>query len=142
MNRRSVQNQTRLWENGPGDQQNGQQAHQPCVQIGPPTGLVGQLLDQLALGGRRMEVDGVQVVNYIGDEDQEIRQDQVIFSGGEQMILGDRLHPGVPAPVHSEEEDSDGLCAIDRVGGWNAFLCEFQVLEEVPTQHKGTWVWA
>ena len=39
-------------------------------------------------------------------------------------------------------EDSDGWCFIDKIGGWNSYLCQFQVIEEVPAQHRETWTWA
>ena len=60
----------------------------------------------------------------------------------ENISLADRIAPEVPVPIEVHEEDSDGWSLIERVGGWDSFLCEFQVLEEVPAQHKGTWVWA
>ena len=61
----------------------------------------------------------------------------------EVIVLEGRLHPEVPAPVDvNVDEDSDGWCQIDQVGAWESFLCEFQVLDEVPAQHRGTWVWA
>ena len=39
-------------------------------------------------------------------------------------------------------EDGQGWDLIDRVGGWNAILCEFPVREEVPYQHRVVWAWA
>ena len=40
------------------------------------------------------------------------------------------------------EEDGEGWTKIERVGGWNAFLCRFDVIEEVPSQHEAAWSWA
>ena len=31
---------------------------------------------------------------------------------------------------------------IHRLGGWESFLVEFQMLEEISEQHKGAWVLA
>ena len=36
----------------------------------------------------------------------------------------------------------DGWALIDRIGGWKAFLCEFQIMEYVPHQHLEVWAWA
>ena len=54
----------------------------------------------------------------------------------EQGLLADRLNPTVPEPCAEVEEDADGWSMIDKVGGWDSFLCEFQVLEEIPSQHS------
>ena len=74
--------------------------------------------------------------------EEEVDQNRASSGNGEQMELADRLQPEIPAPSDIIVEDSDGWSSIDRLGAWNAFLCEFQVLEEVPAQHKGMWVWA
>ena len=58
------------------------------------------------------------------------------------MQVAERMHPVVPPPSEIAGEDSDGWCLIDKVGAWDSFLCEFQVLEEVPSQHEGAWTWA
>ena len=72
-------------------------------------------------------------------EDGRVEERKVIEE--EVIILDDRLDPEVPAPVDINiEEDTDGWCQIDRGGAWNSFLCEFQVIDEVPAQHRGTWV--
>ena len=143
VNRRSVQHHVAMWENAARDHQ-----------AGPFPGQQAGQAQRDQLVGRRMEVDEEQVtgqqvsqevsqqVHLDGDEDMDERQEHVITSEGEQMLLADRLNPEVPPPINTLEEDSDGWSAIDRGGDWNIFLCEFQVLEEVPAQHKGTWVWA
>ena len=60
----------------------------------------------------------------------------------ERMQVAERMNPAVPPPSEIAGEDSDGWCLIDKVGTWDSFLCLFQVLEEVPSQHKGAWTWA
>ena len=39
-------------------------------------------------------------------------------------------------------EPSPGWEAVDRLGAWQSFLCQFPVLQEVPEQHKGAWAGA
>ena len=73
---------------------------------------------------------------------EQARNEEHNGNEGEQMLLADRLYPEVPAPRDVDEEDADGWCMIDKVGAWDAMLCEFQVLEEIPAQHMGAWVWA
>ena len=70
----------------------------------------------------------------------DVEGDQDIVNTAEQMQLAERLFPAAPEPQEVVETDSDGWSLIDKVGAWNAFLCEYQVLEEVPAQHKRTWV--
>ena len=83
-------------------------------------------------GGARGNIIGT--AEQVGNEEQN--------NEGEQILLADRLYPEVPVPRDVNEEDGDGWCLIDRVGAWDAMLCEFQVLEDIPAQHIGTWVWA
>ena len=54
------------------------------------------------------------------------------------MYLNERIRPSVPEPNNSDEM-SEGWMAINRIGGWKSFLVSFQLLEEVPNQHKGAW---
>ena len=61
---------------------------------------------------------------------------------GARKSLADRLSPLVPEPTLAVDTDEYGWGLIDQVGGWQAFLCEFPVLEEIPSQHKSVWTWA
>ena len=71
--------------------------------------------------------------------EEDIVDHNIVIFTGEKLSITDRLEPEVPAPHNSVENDSDGWSAIDRVGAWDAYLCEFQVLEEVPAQHRSMW---
>ena len=55
----------------------------------------------------------------------------------ERLALHDRSRPLVP-PARNLDTDT-GWSAIWRLGGWNAFLVQCPMLEEVPEQHKGAW---
>ena len=47
--------------------------------------------------------------------------------------------------VHGQdgyELDGRGWNAIDRMGGWNSLLVQFNMMEEVPYKHEEVWVWA
>ena len=48
----------------------------------------------------------------------------------------------IPEPGVLTEFSQDGWTDIDSVGGWEAFLCEFNMLEYVPRQHQEVWAWA
>ena len=63
---------------------------------------------------------------------------------GEGEEIEDRIRPVIPAPnpEAGRGPDTDGWAAIGRVGGWDAMLSEVRLLESVPEQHKGVWVWA
>ena len=65
--------------------------------------------------------------------------------GGNEEDILPRIRPEVPQPVLGQEAgdmDGGGWGAIDRVGGWNSLLTEFNMLQEVPYQHDEVWVWA
>ena len=49
-----------------------------------------------------------------------------------------RIKPVIPPanPEAGREPDTDGWAAIGRVGAWEAMLQEFNMLEEIPEQHK------
>ena len=64
------------------------------------------------------------------------------FLPGEKRPLGDRLKPRIPEPCWVEVADADGWNLIDQIGAWQAFLCEFKVLEDIPYQHRSAWTWA
>lgn len=57
-----------------------------------------------------------------------------------------RIRPAVPERVHGQDGyklDGGSWNAIDRVGGWNSLLVQFNMMEEVPyQQHEEVWVWA
>ena len=52
----------------------------------------------------------------------------------------------MPERVHGQDGyklDGGSWNAIDRVGGWNSLLVQFNMMEEVPyQQHEEVWVWA
>ena len=60
-----------------------------------------------------------------------------------QEEIGHRIRPVIPEPDQEagRTPEEDGWKAIGRVGAWRAMLNKFQMLEEVPEQHKGVWVW-
>ena len=72
---------------------------------------------------------------------EEVANDNV--EGRDVLDLSGYLNPEIPLPDHTQQNtDGDGWEAIDRVGGWASFLCQFEVLEEVPSQHEASWAWA
>ena len=56
----------------------------------------------------------------------------------ERFYLNDRVHCIVPPPMVLAEGATSWEC-INKLGGWDAFLVEFPMLEEIPEQHKGAW---
>ena len=50
--------------------------------------------------------------------------------------LRGKTRPQVPQ-ADVEGEDVIGWKAIDKLGGWDSFLVECKMLQEVPEQHKG-----
>ena len=52
------------------------------------------------------------------------------------------MDPHIPEPGISPELEPDGWDLVDRVGAWDSFLCEFQVLQFVPWRHRETWALA
>ena len=78
------------------------------------------------------------------EPDREIEVEQLPpGSQRERGDLTDRLLPVVPPPIDRPlSEDGDGWDLIDRVGGWNAILCQFPIMEEVPYQYRVIWGWA
>ena len=61
---------------------------------------------------------------------------------GEEELEGWQ-NPNIPQPdpEAGREPNTNGWSAIGRVGAWGAMLCEHRVLEEIPDQHKATFVW-
>ena len=72
----------------------------------------------------------------------EVVRSQHNLVPGERRAITDRLSPEVPEPVLVIDIDADGWCLIDQVGGWHSYLCEFPILEDIPSQHRGVWTWA
>ena len=108
------------------------QADQQSQEVGRVQG--GQLDDQ-----RSQEVGRAQGEHLVeaarggmGGEDAE----------DERVDWESRIDPEVPVGQAPDQIDMDGWVSIDRVGGWEAFLCEFQVMEYVPRQHSEVWAWA
>ena len=62
--------------------------------------------------------------------------------GEEQGVLAGWLDPVIPEAGPLTEPSQDGWTNIDGVGGWDSYLCEFSVLEYVPSHHKEVWCWA
>ena len=56
----------------------------------------------------------------------------------EYLELNDRVRPQVPAP-EAPGQFARGWESIRRLGGWQAFLVDCPMLEEVYEQHKGAW---
>ena len=48
----------------------------------------------------------------------------------------------MPGPRECIGLHVDGWDQIDRIGVWEAYLCQFSLLEYVPWQHRETWAWA
>ena len=59
-------------------------------------------------------------------------------NGQDVFDLRGRTQPQVPQAA-GEGADVIGWRAIDRLGGWDSFLVECRMLQEVPEQHKGAW---
>ena len=57
-------------------------------------------------------------------------------------VLDGRVSPEIPGPRPPEHTEGDGWEAIDRIGAWDTYLSSFGVMEEVPSQHKASWVYA
>ena len=88
-----------------------------------------------------------EVLEELEEEDEPDREIEVeqlpAGSQRERGDLTDRLLPVVPPPLdRPQSEDGDGWDLIDRVGGWNAILCQFPIMEEVPHQYRVIWGWA
>ena len=89
--------------------------------------------------------EGVEVVQEGPSQrtDEAVDESQVPATQSERGDLRDRLFPEIPPPVNrTVSEDANGWDLIDRVGGWNAILCQFPVMEEVPRQYRVIWSWA
>ena len=56
----------------------------------------------------------------------------------ERFHLNDRVHCTVPPPMVLVEGTTSWE-SINKLGGWDAFLVGFPMLEEIPEQHKGVW---
>ena len=99
------------------------------------------------MDGRQSEEDGpdasqVGAREEVCDEtssEKEINDGEIV----QEVVdnLNSRVLPQVP---DSERVDisGDGFDAIDKVGGWDSFFCEFSVVDEVPHQHREVWTWA
>ena len=91
-------------------------------------------------GEERIPAQGMQDVQHQAVQRREVRG----MEEGEGEDITDRIRPVIPPsnPEAGRGMDIDGWTAIGRVGAWDAMLSEFQLLEEVPEQHKSVWVWA
>ena len=56
----------------------------------------------------------------------------------DRFQINDRVQCNVPPPIVLAE-GSTSWESINKLGGWDSFLVEFPMLEEVPEQHKGAW---
>ena len=65
-------------------------------------------------------------------------QEQVGHEEQEVMSLEGWVRPDVP-PALPQGPSTQGWEAIRRLGGWQAFLVDCPMLDEVPEQHKGAW---
>jgi hypothetical protein len=88
------------------------------------------------LAGREAEWDLQQLAAVQGDQAED-EPDQE-GNGQDLFDLRGRTRPQVP-PAAVGGADVIGWRAIDRLGGWDAFLVECSMLQEVPEQHKGAW---
>ena len=93
-----------------------------------------ELEQQAAVQGQGDEVDDLPDLDVeVGDGDPE--------GGDDILLLPPRTNPAVPPP-RQVPEGSASWEAIHRLGGWESFLVEFPMLEEISEQHKGAWVLA
>ena len=104
-------------------------------------------VERLFGDGGAQDVTGEEDHGVGGGEHQvelEVENTQPSRQGaGERGELADRVAPVVPPPLTGPVTiDGDGWNLIDRVGGWNAILCQFPMMQEVARQYREIWSWA
>ena len=62
---------------------------------------------------------------------------------GEQVMIEQLLDPDVPGPHPGPvTDDVDGFSQIDKWGVWQCALCEFPILQNIPSGYRQTWATA
>ena len=116
--------------------------------------MASQDIAQSQLGGAQADLAELTIADAVDENYRSVAEVIVDNQTGEATVqqaqpltankkaLSNWLDPVIPKAKELSGEDSDGWCFIDKIGGWNSYLCQFQVIEEVPAQHRETWTWA